>query len=188
MARRLAVEAEEDRIITANSQRAARKADEQREAEQQWVDRENDRRAVLTEASRQAAINKPIFPRELADKIAAEYVKVSYPDWRLLKLENRGLFAQLVREQPERARPEIRQRHAILAMIRSNLPGHIVPLVRDLETVYDLIVTAQESAAFMVGYSLGRMAERAYVDEKSGILRVRRQSTPGRLALGEPGT
>lgn len=173
-ARRATLAAEQDRITGENDRRAARKAAERHDAEQRWIDAENDRRAALTAAERQAAIDKPIYPRELAEKIASDYVKVAFPDWRLLRHESRQLFGQLVKQQPEMAQREIKQRYQILTMVRSNLPGHIVPLVTDLQTIYDLLTTAQESAAFMVGFALGRKAERVHFDTSKGIVRTRR--------------
>lgn len=150
----------------------------------EWsAEHERKRRAANVEAA-QAATERPIYPRELASRIASDYATLAFPDWRLLKLESGALLRQLIRDQPEMKQREVKQRAEILGVIRRNLPGHIAALVADLETIYGLITTAQESSAFMVGFAMGKQAERVYTDS-TGLLRKRRApSDTGRLHDG----
>lgn len=144
----------------------------------EWSAEHERQRIAANVAATQAAIDTPIYPREIAERIADDYAKVAFPDWRLLKVESGALLRQLIRDQPEMKQREIKQRAEIMTLIRRNLPGHIAALVSDLETIYGLISTAQESAAFMVGYAMGRKAERVYVDSNRGVLRTRRTAAP----------
>jgi hypothetical protein len=149
----------------------------------EWSAEQERQRLAANVAEAQAAAEQPIYPRELAERIASEYAKVSFPDWRLLKIESRGLVQRLIRDQPEMRQPETKRRGELVTLIRGHLPPHIRALLSDLETIYGLIVTAQESAAFLVGHAMGRQYERMYFDTNRGVVRTRRRS-PARLHDG----
>ena len=117
----------------------------------------------------QEAIEKPIIPRELADRIAADYARLAFPDWRLLKQESRGLLTQLVRQQPEMKQPEVKRRGELLDLLREALPRHMRPLLADFELIADLLTDAREAGAFMVGYAMGKRAERVHLDSKGRL-------------------
>ena len=72
----------------------------------------------------------------------------------------------------------------MLRLIQDNLPPHIQPLIRDLETIHELTALARESAAFLVGHATGRKAARLHTDDRG---RDRSSSRPNRspLRLGD---
>ena len=143
----------------------------------EWSKEHERKRIAHNIAITQAATDKAIYPREIAETIADDYVK-QVPDWRLLRPEIGAAFGRIVKQQPEWQQPEIKRRSDILHMIRENLPRHIRPLVQDLELLLDLVSQAQEASAYLVGYCVGRKAERVYTDAH-GRQQVRRSRQAG---------
>lgn len=131
----------------------------------------------------QEAIEKPIIPRELADRIAADYARLAFPDWRLLKQESRGLLTQLVRQQPEMKQPEVKRRGELLNLLREALPRHMRPLLADFELIADLLTDAREAGAFMVGYAMGKRAERVHLDAKGRLTKGYHPAPPASRGL-----
>ncbi len=119
----------------------------------------------------QAASERPIYPREHAEKIAADYVKQAYPDWRLLRFESQSMWSRLLRDQHEMKLPEVKRRSDVVSLLRNSLQGHLRPILDDLQRIQDLMATAREAAAFMVGFSLGKKAAAVHTD-RHGLLRA----------------
>jgi hypothetical protein len=141
----------------------------------EWSEEQERKRIAANVAEVQKFVENPIYPRELAERIASEYAKVAFPDWRLLKVESSGLLARLVRDQPEMKQREAKQRNDLIGVLRNALPNHLRPLLGDLELIQGLHTDAREAAAFMVGFSLGKKAAKTYVDHSKGIVRTRRE-------------
>jgi hypothetical protein len=152
-----------------------------------WSQEHERKRLAENVRITQEAAERPIYPRELAERIAADYTRVSFPDWRLLRLESRGLLKQLTYQQPEMRQPEVQRRGELVNLLRSALPTALRPLLQDVELIADLTSAAREASAFMVGFSMGKKAGQTYVDSR-GRLRGTRAARPRsglRLALDE---
>jgi hypothetical protein len=61
----------------------------------EWSQEQDRKRLTANVAEVQRIVENPIYPRELAERIAADYAKVAYPDWRLLRVESSGLMARI---------------------------------------------------------------------------------------------
>lgn len=124
---------------------------------------------VASETHNQA-LTGPIYPRELAEAIAKATAKM-VPDWRLLKTEHPAWSRKLAAQQPEMQIREVQQYSPLVQMITSNLPGHIRPLVADLEAIVELRAVAREAAAFLIGCEVGRQQQQMYVDARGRLVK-----------------
>jgi hypothetical protein len=131
-------------------------AEASREQWARWSEDKTDReRAARITTTAQTALDKAVYAREIAAAIATDAAKL-VPDWRILRPEVAAAFMRIVKQQPEFRQRELQQRDSMLRLIADNLPAHIQPLMRDLQTVTELIALARESSAFLVGYETGR--------------------------------
>lgn len=138
------------------------------------VDRERRRLDAEIEERRRIT-ESPIYPREIAEKIAHDAARSVIPDWRLVRDEHRALFVQLLRDRPELQQREVRHFDSLVNLIRDQLPTAMQPLLADLHTIFTLKLLAHESAAFFVGVETGRQLEHQHVDAH-GRLRGYRKS------------
>lgn len=147
---------------------------------------ERERKKIEHEiALRAAAAGHPVYPRELAERIADDFKK-QVPDWRLMRPEVAGLFTKIVKMQPEWQQREIQQREQMIKLIADNLPKHIRPLVRDVQVVFDLLGQAREAAAYLVGYCTGRKAEKLRTDATGRLRTSVRRSSGLAITFGPP--
>lgn len=139
---------------------------------------DQERRRIQTDIDeRRRVMEDPIYPREIAEKIAKDVARTLVPDWHLLRQEQRGFFVKLLRQQPALQQREVRQMDSLLNLIADNLPRHLQPLLHDLRTILELRLVAHEAAAFLVGVETGRRLERQYVDGQ-GRVRTRSGGSP----------
>lgn len=138
------------------------------------------------QAANEAIATGPIYPRELAQRIASDAARQILPDWRLLRSEHGGFLQRLIAQQPEMRLREIQQFSPLLRLIGDNLPSHIRPLVADLETIVELRAVAREAAAFFVGMETGRKLEHQHVDAQGRLRQSHRAPRrPMRLHAGD---
>lgn len=141
------------------------------ERERKRLEAEIEERATFTD--------QPIYPREIAAKLAEDAAHAIVPDWRLLREDHRALFVQLLRQQPELQQREVKQLDNLLRLIADQLPVAMRPLLTDYRTILGLRILAHETAAFLVGIETGRRLERQHVDAEGRIRSRRRLTTKG---------
>jgi hypothetical protein len=163
------------------------KAQVQRRADWSEWSAQHERQRIANETAEvQKRIGTPIYPREMAVKLAADTARIGVPDWRLLRDEHRGDVARILREQPELHQRDMRQRDQLLRAVFDHLPAHLRPVLSDLRVLWDVLIVAHEATAYLIGVETGRVLERAHVDARG---RLRHGTTPARnrLALAEGG-
>ena len=120
--------------------------------------------------------SQPLYPRECAEALAEDMKQVA-PDWRAARPTLGAAWGRLLKAQPEMAPELVKRRESIITALFNNTPPELHPGLRDLRTLFDLHLTAHESASFMVGFASGRIHERQNVDDR-GRLRQRRLPGP----------
>ena len=81
------------------------------------------------------------------------------------------MWGRLLRDQPEMQHPDVKKRGDVTSLLRNSLPGHLRPILDDLQRILDMMANAREAAAFMVGFSLGKKAAAVHADPH-GLLRA----------------
>lgn len=125
--------------------------------------------------ARQQTEDAGLYPRELAERIAADIAKTLIPDWRLTRQEFGATVTRLIQQQPEMSVREIRQLDKVLGLILDNLPAHIQPLLGDARLIIEQRAIAREAAAFTIGVETGRRLAVLRYDEKG---RLRKNGNP----------
>ncbi|CAN5877471.1 hypothetical protein BH24ACI5_BH24ACI5_04200 [soil metagenome] len=148
---------------------------------------ERDRRELQARAratvAQKIAADEPIYPRECAERIAADTQHVA-PDWRHIRPTLGAPWGRLLKAQPERA-PEItKQREAVVTAVFNAVPSSLQGTVRELRTLIDLLLVGHEASAYQVGFEAGKIEGRQHEDER-GRLRssTRAPRKPGALRL-----
>lgn len=149
---------------------------------------ERERKRLEAEIKERArVIDQPIYPREIAAKLADDAARSIVPDWRLLREDHRALFVQLLRQQPELQQREVKQLDSLLRLIGDQLPAAMRPLLTDYRTILELRILAHETAAFLVGIESGKRLARQHVDSRGRVRSHRHEPTAAfRLHAGDP--
>ncbi len=148
--------------------------------------RELQDRARATIATNQAA-GEPIYPRECAERIAADTCHVA-PDWRHIRPTLGRPWGRLLKAQPELAPESTKQREAAVTAVFNSVPSSLQGTVRELRTLIDLLLVGHEASAYQVGFEAGKIEGRQSEDERgrlrSSTRAPRKPGTPDDEAKG----
>lgn len=140
---------------------------------------------IAADAAEQDARELPIYPVELARRIA-EDTRATAPDWRATDGQRGAAWGKLLRLQPELLAEITRQREAVITAILNTLPRHLHASVNELRTLTALLLAGHEAAAYAVGYQAGLLRTQEHTDERGRTRRsVRENRGPLRLSLDD---
>lgn len=146
------------------------------------INRERQER-LKTEAEAQALTERGIYPIEIARAIALGAAQGTCPEWRYLKDLIAEDFGRILKRQPEMRQRDVHAREQIIVALFNGLPKHLHGALSELRTVLELVSTAREASAFLVGYEVGRESGRrdAFRDPRVTLApaRTTRKALPG---------
>jgi hypothetical protein len=142
-----------------------------------WSDwsaaREHER--LQREANARAiAINRPVYPQELAERIAQDTARYAR-DWRIIRVSLGAEWGRLLRSQPELDATATRQREELWRALLAGVSAVLRPVVSDLRAYLEMMIAAHEAAAYHVGFEAGRLEAATRIDPRG---RIRHQSAP----------
>ncbi len=140
------------------------RAEVERSETEQWRRWSEDhaRRTEHDAMVRRAALEKPIHPRELAGRLAAEMGDVA-PDWRQYRPQLGLYWGQLLRAQPETEGPQLALRESLITAVLNHVPVFARPIVAQLRRAIELALIGHECAAFAVAWEAARLFERRQI-------------------------
>ncbi len=112
------------------------------------------------QARADAYAERAIYPIEVARTVAIEHGQDVCPSWRDLKDLIREEYGRILKEQPEMRQRDVKAREQIIVALFNGLPAHLHGALSELRTVIELVGTAREAAAFLIGFEIGRESGR----------------------------
>jgi hypothetical protein len=111
---------------------------------------------MAAQARNDAYSERGIYPVEIARSVAMRHGQDVVPSWRDLKDLIREEYHRILREQPEMRQRDVKAREQIIVALFNGLPAHLHGALSELRVVMDLLGTARESTAFLLGFEIGK--------------------------------